>query len=64
MLITTIVLATGFFLYLFSTMSNLFNFGLLTGFTIIMALFADFLLAPALMAQLHKSHLISDDGDY
>jgi predicted RND superfamily exporter protein len=64
MLITTIVLATGFFLYLFSTMSNLFNFGLLTGFTIIMALFADFLLAPALMAQLHKSHLISDDSDY
>ncbi len=64
MLITTIVLATGFFLYLFSTMSNLFNFGLLTGFTIIMALLADFLLAPALMAQLHKSHLIADDGDY
>ncbi len=64
MLITTIVLATGFFLYLFSTMSNLFNFGLLTGFTIIMALLADFLLAPALMAQLHKSHLISDDSDY
>ncbi len=64
MLITTIVLATGFFLYLFSTMSNLFNFGLLTGFTIIMALFADFLLAPALMAQLHKSHLLTDDSDY
>ncbi|MDH5785736.1 MAG: efflux RND transporter permease subunit [Chromatiales bacterium] len=64
MLITTIVLATGFFLYLFSTMSNLFNFGLLTGFTIIMALFADFLLAPALMAQLHKSHLLADKGEY
>jgi len=64
MLITSIVLATGFFLYMFSTMSNLFNFGLLTGFTIIMALLADFLLAPALMAQLHKSHLITDEGAY
>lgn len=64
MLITTVVLATGFFLYLFSTMSNLFNFGLLTGFTIIMALFADFLLAPALMVQLHKSHLLADKGEY
>ena len=64
MLITTIVLATGFFLYMFSTMSNLFNFGLLTGFTILMALLADFLLAPALMSQLHKSQLIADNSDY
>jgi predicted RND superfamily exporter protein len=64
MLITSIVLATGFFLYMFSTMSNLFNFGLLTGFTILMALLADFLLAPALMAQLHKSHLLADKGEY
>ncbi len=64
MLITSIVLATGFFLYMFSTMSNLFNFGLLTGFTILMALLADFLLAPALMAQLHRSHLIADKGEY
>lgn len=64
MLITSIVLASGFFLYMFSTMSNLFNFGLLTGFTILMALLADFLLAPALMAQLHKSHLLADKGEY
>jgi len=64
MLITSIVLATGFFLYMFSNMSNLFNFGLLTGFTILMALLADFLLAPALMTQLHKSHLIADKGAY
>ncbi len=64
MLITSIVLASGFFLYMFSTMSNLFNFGLLTGFTILMALLADFLLAPALMAQLHRSHLLADKGDY
>ncbi|MDQ7014994.1 MAG: efflux RND transporter permease subunit [Gammaproteobacteria bacterium] len=54
MLVTTLVLASGFFLYMFSDLSNLFNFGLLTGFTIIMALLADFFLAPALMAELHK----------
>ncbi len=49
MLITSIVLSTGFFIYMFASMNNLFNFGLLTGFTILMALLADFLLAPALM---------------
>ena len=47
-----------------ANLSNLVNFGLLTGFTIIMALLADFFLAPALMAVLHKAHLISDDSDY
>lgn len=64
MLFTTIVLATGFFLYMGANLSNLVNFGLLTGFTIIMALLADFFLAPALMKELHRSHLISDDSDY
>ncbi len=64
MLVTTVVLSIGFFIFSFSTLSNLVNFGLLTGFTIIAALLADFFLAPALMAQLHASHLIPDEGDY
>ena len=64
MLVTTVVLSSGFFLYMFATLSNLFYFGLLTGFAIIMALLADFFLAPALMAQMHRSHLIADDSDY
>ncbi len=64
MFVTTAVLATGFFLYMGADMSNLRNFGLLTGFTIIMALLADFFLAPALMKELHRSHLIADDSDY
>jgi len=64
MLVTTVVLSSGFFLYMFATLSNLFNFGLLTGFAIIMALLADFFLAPALMAQLHRAHMIADDSDY
>ncbi len=64
MVVTTIVLASGFFLYMGANLSNLVNFGLLTGFTIIMALLADLFLAPALMAELHRSHMISDDSDY
>ncbi len=64
MFVTTVVLSVGFFLYMFANLSNLVNFGLLTGFTIIMALLADFFLAPALMATLHKAHMISDDSDY
>lgn len=56
MLITTIVLSIGFFVYLFASMGNLFNFGLLAGTAIIVALLADFFVAPALMALLYKGH--------
>jgi predicted RND superfamily exporter protein len=54
MLVTTIVLSIGFFIFAFATMSNLRNFGLLTGFTITTALAADYLLAPALMVLVNK----------
>lgn len=64
MLVTTIVLSTGFFLYIFSSLNNLFNFGVLTGLTIIMALLSLFFLAPALLHQAHKYGLISDAKDY
>jgi predicted RND superfamily exporter protein len=64
MLVTTAVLSLSFFLYMFSTLSNLFNFGLLTGFTIIMALLADLFLAPALMVLLEKHGLLPSDQDY
>ncbi len=49
MLVTTIVLSIGFFIFVFAEMNNLLNFGLLTSFTILMALLADYLVAPALM---------------
>jgi predicted RND superfamily exporter protein len=49
MLVTTIVLSIGFFVFTFASMRNLFNFGILTAFTIVMALVADYFLAPALM---------------
>ena len=49
MLTTSVILSTGFFVFCFATMSNLVHFGLLTGVTILTALAADFVLAPALM---------------
>ena len=54
MLITSIVLSLGFFVYIFSSMNNLFAFGLLTGIAIIAALLADFFIAPALLALYYK----------
>jgi hypothetical protein len=36
-------------------MNNLFHFGLLTGFTIVMALAADYFIAPALMVIVNKN---------
>jgi predicted RND superfamily exporter protein len=50
LLFTSIVLALGFFIYVFSTLSNLTSFGLLTAFAIAVALLADILVAPALMS--------------
>ena len=49
MIVTTIVLTFGFFVFMGASMSNIFNFGLLTGIAIIVALLADFFLVPALM---------------
>jgi len=54
MLVTTIVLSIGFFVFSFATMSNVRNFGMLTGFTIVMALLSDYFLAPALMVLVNK----------
>jgi len=47
--VTTIVLAFGFFVFMGASMSNIFNFGLLTGIAIIIAVLADFFLVPAIM---------------
>ncbi len=50
MLLTSTVLTAGFFIFCLADMKNLVDFGLLTGVTIMTALIADFVLAPALMA--------------
>ena len=56
MLVTTIVLSIGFFVLMFASMNNVFYFGMLTGITILLALLADFLLAPALLTIVIKPH--------
>ena len=62
MLVTSVVLSLGFFIFVFATMSNLINFGLLTAFTIIMALLADYLLAPALMVLVNKPKELKNES--
>jgi len=49
MVITTVVLALGFYAYMMAQMIAVQNFGFLTGTMIVFALLADLLLAPALM---------------
>ena len=52
LLITSLVLSTGFFILMTASLNHLVRFGLFTGITIIFALVADFFLAPALMVVL------------
>ncbi|MCD6585811.1 MAG: MMPL family transporter [Desulfobacteraceae bacterium] len=54
MLVTSVVLSVGFFIYMFASMQNIVRFGFLTGFTIIMALASDYFIAPALMVLVNK----------
>jgi predicted RND superfamily exporter protein len=52
-LVTTIVLCLGFFIFMAASMNNVFRFGALVGSTILLALLADLFLAPALMQLLY-----------
>lgn len=47
--VTSIVLSVGFLVLLSSSMSSMFNFGILTASAIFIALLADFFLVPAIM---------------
>ncbi|MDP6968253.1 MAG: efflux RND transporter permease subunit [Gammaproteobacteria bacterium] len=49
MLTTSVILSMGFAMLMWSDLISLFNFGMLIGMTVVLALVADFLLAPALM---------------
>ncbi len=55
MLFTTLVLVTGFWLFMFASLVNLIHFGFLIGVTLIIALLADILLAPALLQLIARS---------
>jgi len=54
MFVTTCVLSLGFFTFMLANMNNLICFGKLTGITIVLALLADFFLAPALMVVVNR----------
>lgn len=54
MLVTSCVLSIGFFTFMFASMKNLVGFGLLTGITILLALLADYFIAPALMVVVNR----------
>ncbi|MEE8272552.1 MAG: efflux RND transporter permease subunit [Alphaproteobacteria bacterium] len=55
MLVTSVVLAVGFYIFLFASLNNVIQFGLLTGTAIVLALLGNFLLAPALMVLLNPA---------
>jgi predicted RND superfamily exporter protein len=58
MLFTSMVLITGFWLFMFASLNNLFYFGLLTGIALSVALLADLVLAPAMMELLARVRLL------
>lgn len=51
---TSIVLSLGFFVYMFASLSNLINFGILTGSAIVIALISNVILGPALLTLTQK----------
>jgi predicted RND superfamily exporter protein len=53
-IVTSVVLSLGFLVLLSASMTNMFNFGVLTASAIFVALVADFLLVPAIMKLLEK----------
>ncbi len=60
LLFTSIVLATGFFIYMLSSVGNLSNFGLITGFAISVALIADVTVTPALLVLVSRTRSLED----
>jgi len=46
---TTVVLSLGFYVYMFASLTNLINFGILTGGAITIALVSNIILGPALL---------------
>lgn len=52
--ITSIVLSSGFFVFMFASMTNLYNFGLITGVIVLVAMVSDLILVGAMMKLLIK----------
>jgi predicted RND superfamily exporter protein len=59
LLFTSIVLFAGMLIYVFATMGNLVNFGLLSAFAVASAFLADVVLAPALLVLIPSAHTVT-----
>jgi predicted RND superfamily exporter protein len=59
LLFTTLVLSAGFFIFMLSSLGNLYNFGMLTGFTIAAALVANIVIAPALLVLITRKERVA-----
>jgi len=53
---TSIILSLGFFVYMFASLSNLINFGILAGGSITIALISNIILGPALLTLITKDN--------
>ena len=51
---TSVVLSLGFYVYMFASLTNLINFGILAGGAITIALFSNIILGPALLTLISK----------
>jgi len=63
LLFTTLVLAAGFSVYTFSSLSHIGNFGFLMAFALGIAFLADVILAPALLAVFRDPRGVPSDGE-
>ena len=54
---TTVVLSLGFYVYMFASLTNLINFGILAGGAISIALIANIILGPALLTLITKDSI-------
>jgi predicted RND superfamily exporter protein len=62
--VTSVVLAAGFCIYLASQMVNIQRFGLLIALVVVMALFLDLICTPALLRLLYgRRDNVSQSGD-
>jgi predicted RND superfamily exporter protein len=57
---TTVVLSLGFYVYAFASLTNLINFGILTGGAITIALISNIILGPALLTLITKDVVKND----
>lgn len=64
MVSTSMVLSAGFGVYLASNLVSMQRFGLLVGFTCIIALVVDLVLAPALLRAMYASHSSEKEVDH